>query len=294
MAYRTFSSDTFGSRLTKWVRQLLIANVAVFAILLVARLAFGVRLAEYLAFRPVDLLTRPWTPLTYMFTHEGVLHLVFNMLGLFFFGPVLEERWGSKAFLRFYLLCGFAGALLSVAFPNQAIEGASAAVFGIMVAFAVYWPDSPIYVWGVFPIKAKWLVLALVAVNLLSLPDSRSSGTAHLAHLGGAIAAFAYLKSPYAPSAFGEVYSPRKKKKPHPRPTVRRGWRDLFRRRRPEALKATPNPKPRPAPRTVPAHHRDQDDVDRILDKISEAGIESLTPEERRRLEDASRRLGTS
>lgn len=292
MAYRTFSVDPFGSRLTKWVRQILIANCAVFAILLVVRLAFQLRLAEYLAFRPVDLLVRPWTPLTYMFTHEGVLHLVFNMLGLFFFGPVLEERWGSKAFLRFFLICGFAGALLSVAFPNQAIEGASAAVFGIMVAFAVYWPDSPIYVWGIFPIKAKWLVLALVAVNLLSLPDARSSGTAHLAHLGGAIAAFAYLKSPFAPSAFGEVYSSPRKKKPQHQAT-RRGWRDLFSRRRAPALKAAPEPKAKPAPRTVQVK-RDQDDVDRILDKISEAGIESLTPEERRRLEEASRRLGTN
>ena len=287
MAYSSsYSSNPFGSMLTKWVRWLLIANCAVFLVGLVLRLTLGFDLERHLQFRPADALLQPWTLLTYMFAHGDFFHLLMNMLGLFFFGPVLEDRWGSREFLKFYLLCGLGGALLSVLFWDQAIIGASGAVFGVMVAFAMYWPDSPIYIWGIFPIKAKWLVVGLVTLNLISALNGTRSGTAHLAHLGGAFMAFGYLKSPLAPSAFGEVYggSGSRKKK-------RRGWRDLFPRRRSARLAVEP---PAPAKPRPPEVRRPLDDVDRILDKISSEGIGSLTAEERRRLEEASRRLGTN
>ena len=286
MAYTDYSSSPFGSMLTPWVRRLLIANCAVFVVGLVARLA-GIVISDYLGFRPAEVLYEPWTPITYMFVHGGFLHLLMNMLGLFFFGPVLEDRWGSKEFIKFYLLCGLGGALLSLLFWDQTIIGASGAVFGVMVAFAMYWPDSPIYIWGIFPIKAKWLVAGAVALNLISALNGTRSGTAYLAHLGGAFAAFAYLKSPLAPSAFGEVYrSPRKKK---------RGWRDLLPRRAKRLTVEPPGPAAKTPPKSRPPEvRRPLDDVDRILDKISSEGIGSLTPEERRRLEEASRRLGTN
>ena len=286
MAYTNYSSSPFGSMLTLWVRRLLIANCVVFAVGLLARLVFRFDITGFLAFRPAELLYQPWTVLTYMFTHGGFFHLLMNMLGLFFFGPVLEDRWGSREFIKFYLLCGFAGALLSVLFWDQAIIGASGAVFGVMVAFAMYWPDSPIYIWGIFPIKAKWLVAGLVTLNLVSALNGTRSGTAHLAHLGGAFAAFGYLKSPLAPSAFGEVYtSPRKRK---------RGWRDLLPTRTKKLKVEAPKPVKPSKPGTPDVVRRPLDDVDRILDKISSDGIGSLTPEERRRLEEASRRLGTN
>ena len=285
MAYSSsYSSNPFGSMLTKWVRWLLIANCAVFLIGLLLRLTVDFHIAEYLWFRPVDALARPWSIFTYMFVHGDFFHLLMNMLGLFFFGPVLEDRWGSKEFIKFYLLCGLGGALLSLFFWDQAIIGASGAVFGVMVAFAMYWPDSPIYIWGIFPIKAKWLVAGLVTLNLVSALNGTRSGTAHLAHLGGAFTAFGYLKSPLAPSAFGEVYGSRSKKKRH-------GWRELLPRRRSKKLAAEPVAPPKPRP---PEVRRPLDDVDRILDKISSEGIGSLTAEERRRLEEASRRLGTN
>src|SRR5690606_3126395 len=152
----------------------------------------------------------------------GLFHLLFNLLALFFFAPPLEERWGSRGFLRFYFIAGAGGSLLSLAFWNQSIAGASAAVYGVMVAFAMYWPDNPIYIWGIFPIKAKWLVGGLVALSLFSAVGGSASGTAHLAHLGGAIAAFVYLRSPWAPPAWGEVPRARKNGR-------RRDW-NLFRR----------------------------------------------------------------
>lgn len=289
MAYNsTFGSASFGSSLTRWVRTLLIANVAIFVATWLVGLA-GWNLEALLAFEPASILRRPWTLLTYMFAHGDFFHLLFNMLGLFFFGPVLEERWGSREFIKFYLLCGVAGALLSslLAFadPLTRIIGASAAIYGIMVAFAMYWPDTPIYIWGVFPVKAKWLVTFLVGASLFFSVSGGRSGTADLAHLGGALMAFGYLKSAWAPSAFGEVYRPSKR-------TKRSGWRELLPKRRSKTLVAHDAPRP-PAPTPRPARGKN-DDVDRILDKISAGGIESLTPEERQQLEEASRRLGTN
>lgn len=269
--------------LTQWVKRLLIANTAVF----VATLALPV-LVGYLAFVPAEVLWRPWTVLTYMFVHGGFFHLLFNMLGLFFFGPVLEERWGSREFIKFYLICGLGGALLSVLFPHQAIVGASAAVYGVMVAFALYWPESPIYIYGIFPVKAKWLVGFLVGMSLFfAVSGGGRSGVAHLAHLGGALAAFTYLKSSFAPSAWGDTYqSPARKKK-------RGGFfsgRRLFSGRR--RLTAAEPEEARPA--AAPPRVRASDDVDRILDKISSQGIAALTAEERRQLEEASRRHRTN
>jgi membrane associated rhomboid family serine protease len=191
MAYSSSGyGNPFGMAVTPWVKRLLIANLVVFLVTLALPVLEG-----YLAFRPMLVLTRPWTLVTYMFVHAGFWHLLGNMLGLFFFGGPLEERWGSREFLKFYLITGLAGALLSFVFVNAAIVGASAAVYGIMLAFALYWPDNPVYIWGIFPVKVKWLVAFLIGISVLSAVTGSQNGTAHLAHLGGAAAAFLYLKS---------------------------------------------------------------------------------------------------
>lgn len=274
MPYQSRSfNNPFGFTLTPWVKRLLIANTVLFLI----TLAFSA-LGMYLAFTPARILTQPWTPVTYMFVHASLGHLFFNMLGLFFFGPPLEERWGGPAFLKFYLIAGLGGAAGSLAFPHSPVVGASGAIFGVLVAFAMIWPDNPIYIWGIFPVKAKWLVTGYIVLNLLSLSGG-PSGVAYLAHLGGALAAFIYLKSPMAPRAWGGVPAPRKQ----------RTWDSLV-KRRPKAERAAPAKKVIPA-----ARDRDEaralDDVDRILDKISNSGLSSLTEEERRRLDEASRRF---
>lgn len=284
MAYPSYSSGSFGSfgsMLTPWVRKLLIANGVVFVFLL----AFG-GLTPYLAFTPALLLLQPWSIVTYMFVHDGFLHLFFNMLVLFFFGPVLEDRWGSREFLKFYLLCGVGAALLSFLLPGAGIVGASGAIYGLMVAFAMYWPESPIHLYGIFPIKAKWLVGGLVALSVLFALSGGQPGLAHLAHLGGALTAFLYLKSPMAPAAWGQVYSaPRRPARPN---------RPLFaRREKPETPAAAPAPAAQSGASAARERelHRSLDDVDRILDKISRGGMASLTEEERARLEEASRKF---
>lgn len=256
----------------------MIANTVVFVI----TLAFG-GLLPYLAFTPALVLSQPWTLVTYMFVHGGIFHLLFNMLGLFFFGPPLEERWGSREFVQFYLIAGLGGAVLSLVFPQQPIIGASAAIYGVLVAFAMYWPDNPIYIWGIFPVKAKWLVGFMIALSVFYTVSGGSAGIAHLAHLGGAAAAFVYLKSRWAPSPFGPT--PRKR-----RATMRK-WRVLS-----GGDDESSPPKPAASGnRRAAREARDLlDDVDKILDKISAGGLASLTAEERRRLDEASRRTRTN
>ena len=276
MAYRG-SSFSFGYGLTPWVQRLLIANTAVFVLQNIMP-----DLTYHMAFVPAAAIVRPWTIVTYMFAHGGFMHLLLNMVGLFFFGPPLEERLGSRDFLIFYFICGLGGALLSFAFAFQApIIGASAAVYGVLLAFAIFWPDVQIYIWGILPVKAKWLVGVIVAMSIINAFGGAQDGTAHFAHLGGFVAAFLYLRfAGHRRYGSGGLMSRLKGAMPKRRNnnlTVVSG-------------RSEPPPASRPAPRRRQDDERLLDDLDRVLDKISTEGISSLTAEERRLLDDASRR----
>lgn len=271
MAYR--SGMTFGYGLTPVVQRLIIINVVVFLVTFTSP-----RIASELAFVPSLILVRPWTLATYMFVHGGFMHILFNMLGLFFFGPPLEARWGSREFLKFYFICGLGGALLSFLFADHAIIGASAAVYGVGLAFAMNWPDTPIYIYGIFPIPAKILFAIIVAFSLFSAFGGRSDGVAHFAHLGGIAASFVYLKwdGRRRSSALREW----RKRAAQPRLTVASG--------KPESAgrgSAAGSVQPGSADEA-----RMLDDLDRVLDKISASGMSSLTPGERKLLDEASRR----
>jgi len=275
MAFR--SNLSFGYGLTPWVKRLLIANVAVFFAMWLIRSGtlFGL-----LAFQPAQLLYQPWTLVTYMFVHGDFWHLFFNMLALFFFGPPLEERWGSREFLKYYFICGLGGAALSFAFAwNAAIVGASAAVYGVMLAFAMNWPNAPIYIWGIFPVKAKWLVVILAGLSLMSAVGGARDGVAHFAHLGGFAAGFLYLKLEWRISQGVGRWTKKLTSRHRHRFTVIPG--DSGNVRRPPTTSSR-------------ARRREEerllDEVDRVLDKISKAGLASLSAEERRLLDEVSRR----
>ena len=260
-----------GYTLTPWVKRLLIANTAVFIGELVASNSLNLPIDDWLAFRPGAVLTHPWTLLTYMFVHGGFWHLLFNMLVLFFFGPPLEERWGSREFIKYYLICGLGGALLSFVFaPHSSIIGASAAVYGVMLAFAMNWPDVPIYIWAIFPVKAKYLVMVLAAFALFSAYTNSQDGVAHFAHLGGFAAGFLYLKLDFRGNT---AFTKLKRMISRPRLTVVSG--------------GSP---PRPSEKTRRVDTRVYDDVDKVLDKISTQGMASLTAEERKLLDEVSRK----
>lgn len=276
MAYRGGFGLGFGYGLTPWVKRLIIANVAVF---LVSELLIRNNLVQYyMAFVPGEILTRPWTLVTYMFAHGNLGHVFFNMLGLFFFGPPLEARWGSNEFLKFYFICGLGGAALSFLFAfNSPIIGASAAVYGVLLAFAMNWPDMPIYIWGIFPVQAKWLAIFFVALSLYSAFQGRADGLAHFAHLGGFAAGFLYLKLDRPGGLFAGM---KKKRDPRRRFTIVRGNSD-------------DNPAPAPARRETAPPRDDSEllgELDRVLDKISTSGLSSLSSEERKLLDEVSRK----
>ena len=265
----------FGGRLTPVVKRLLIANVAVFGLTLLVGTRF---MFDWFAFQPTRIFIRPWGVGTYMFVHGGFMHLAVNMLVLFFFGPPLESRWGSREFTKFYLICGLGGVALSYLFLPASVVGASAAVYGVMLAFAMNWPDSPIYVWGIFPVKAKWLVAFLFVVSLVSaLTDSAGGGVAHFAHLGGLAAAFLYLKSDWRPT---KVVSGLGKKSSAARRRLAIVPREEREARRDEKKRG----------RSMEEEKALYDQVDAVLDKISAEGMSALSPEELKLLDQMSRK----
>lgn len=191
--------------LTPWVRRLLAANVAIHLVGLLPGMrgellgGAGAGLLDWFVFVPSALLERPWSFVTYAFLHADFWHLAFNMIGLFFFGPRLEERLGSRRFLALYLLAATGGAVFH--FASQLLEGgapvigASGSVYGVLVSFAMFWPRARIYLWAILPVQAWLLATVLVFASLYSgLTAGYGSTTAHLAHFGGVVFAFAYVK----------------------------------------------------------------------------------------------------
>jgi len=265
--------------LTPMVKRLLIANTVVFAV----TLAVGPRfMVEWFAFQPAQVVLRPWGPLTYMFLHGDFGHLAINMLVLFFFGPPLEARWGEKEFLRFYLVCGLGGVALSFIFLPASIIGASAATYGVMLAFAMNWPDVPIYVFGIFPVKAKYLVGFMALSTLLSAVGSAQggSGIAHFAHLGGLVAGFLYLKADWRT---GKALSGLQR-------AARRRSLAIVPRDEAEEEHSGEGPRRQQAPEDIGLY----DKVDSVLDKISAEGMSSLTPAELKLLDEVSKRHRTN
>jgi membrane associated rhomboid family serine protease len=263
-----------GSMLTPWVKRLLIANVVVFFLTAV----IGEDLVfEWFAFQPGEIILRPWGPITYMFLHGDLWHLLSNMLVLFFFGPPLEGRWGSREFLRFYFVCGVGGVALSFLFQPDWVVGASAAMFGLMLAFAMSWPTAPIYVWGIFPVQARYLVGFLFVITLLSAAQGAAgSSVAHFAHLGGFLSGFLYLKADWRPG--------RRASKEAPRSTPRRRRLAIVPR------DENGNEHPGVQGRRIREDAALYDRVDAVLDKISAKGMSSLTPDELRLLDEVSKR----
>jgi len=253
--------------MTPWVRRLLIANVAVFV---AAPPPLGVLglipegLAELLILVPARAPARPWTVITYQFVHAGFLHLLFNMIGLFFFGPRLEARVGSGHFFALYLVSGAFGALLSVLTPNVAIVGASGAVFGVLLGFARYWPRERILIYGIFPVEARILVIFLAAASIWG-GVSGGGNVAHFAHLGGFVGGWSYLK-------LLERNSPARKfrQKVEAGAPSRPGARDLKRWEEVDRERL---------------HPLNREEYDRVLDKARALGPPSLTFQERAFLE---------
>src|SRR5260370_21390180 len=176
----TAGQERWQDMVTQGVRGLLIANVGMYVITTTFP---GVLTALVLV--PALIPERPWSVVTYMFLHAGVWHLLFNMLALYFFGPRVEARLGSRQFLLLYFISGLVGALTCLLTPSAAILGASAAIFGVMFGYARYWPRDLVLVWGVLPIHARWSVVGMATLSCLPGFGGAQSGGGHFAHLGG-------------------------------------------------------------------------------------------------------------
>ena len=163
-------------------------------------------LVQVFGLRPSDVVLRGrvWQVVTYMFLHGNIGHILFNMLALWMFGTELERTWGTRAFLRYYFIVGMAAAistiLVSSTLPFAARTfdtttiGASGAVYGLLLAYGVMFPNRPILMYFVFPIPAKYFVMILGAIALLMSVSDSGGGVAHVTHLGGLVAGYLLLR----------------------------------------------------------------------------------------------------
>jgi len=176
--------------MTTWVKRLLIANIAMYFVSQAVPMVYSLMVL----YAP-QVVIRPWSLVTYMFLHGSLGHLFFNMIGLYFFGPRLETRLGARAFLWLYFISGIGGALFQAVFSTAApMVGASGAIFGLLAAYAYFWPREKILVMLVIPMEI-WLAVTLyIGYSLYAGMGNVAGGIAHFAHLGGAAVGFAFLK----------------------------------------------------------------------------------------------------
>ncbi|MFQ5824296.1 MAG: rhomboid family intramembrane serine protease [bacterium] len=251
----------FGGGITKAIKYLLIINFLVFIF------QQFIPLIDWFGMKPNLVLSKfhIWQLVTYMFLHGGIWHLVINMFILWMFGCEVERTLGTREFLKYYFICGIGAGILHLLVNFNSpipVVGASGAIFGVMVAFAVLFPERVItlLLFLVLPvqIKAKYLVMALAGIQLL-YGIFGSDGVAYFAHLGGMAVGYAYLKLDWRLEYIGTLI-----------------------RRRQKSRRAIQNLKKQQA------MQRMRERVDEILDKINEVGYDNLSEDEKKILKEAS------
>jgi rhomboid family protein len=267
------------SRLTPWVGRIMLANAAVFVLL--STVLTAPVFTQTLQFTTGGASQRPWTFLSYMFVHDGLLQLVANLLLLFVFGPPVERRVGGPSFVFYYLYCGVGSAAFALGLgsfmPLPPLLGSSGAVLGIALAFAFAWPDADSALTPV-PLRIRARVLVgMLATGELVLALWPGGAAGNLGFLGGLVAGYFFLR---LQSLAGE------RRLKEPRSVIRRPVMAPIPVR--QGGTAT---EVRPALiRPEPAAEDPSLEVDRVLDKISAFGIQSLTADERRFLDEVAER----
>ena len=233
------------------------------------------------------LITRPWTIITYMFLHEGFFHILFNMLWLFWLGKILHEYLGNKKLISTYVLGGISGGLLYIiafnVFPvfHEMTEysfalGASAGVLAIVIATATLLPDYPIRLLFLGAIKLKYIAIFSIVIDVISIGKGNSGG--HIAHLGGAIFGFIYIKQLQKGNDLATRFN-----------KIMDSLSSIFSGK--SNLKVSHKSAPKTASSTASKNSTpNQDAIDAILDKIAKSGYDSLSKEEKDILFRASNR----
>ncbi len=262
---RSFSHEPINFKnLPAGIKTLVVANAAVF----VLRLIVGRPFDELFGLVPRQVLHDRWIwqIFTYLFVHDGILHLLFNLFALWMFGMPVEAQWGTRDFLKYYFLCGIGAALLTLGLSPHStlpVVGASGSVYGLLVAFAMLYPDAVIYLYFLIPISARNMAILFAVIEFFAGVSHSTPMVARFAHLGGMATGYVYIrwwweiKIKLKAWAGGFI-----EKAPAVRPPSRRRAAES------EAASAR-------APEEM------MEEVDRILDKILSSGLESLTEEER-------------
>jgi membrane associated rhomboid family serine protease len=285
-------------RMTRAVQWLLALNIGVYFLQLTLFAPDSVYSA--LALDPARFPSSWWTALTYMFVHAWLAHLAFNMFTLWMFGPRLEQVWGTRSFVQFYLWCGLGGAIAHLIFAqHSAVIGASGAISGVLVAYALRWPDEEVYLFGVIPMKSRWLIAAMIGMNII-FALSPGSGIDWTAHVGGMAFGWIFLKLSSLGgltrvkgwvSAAPEESEDMPRAVPRNRSPMRdqaRGVDEVVARSNAVVLRES-KPLQHVPKQESPKEYAAR--VNRVLDKISQQGIDSLSRDERRLLEEMSRKL---
>jgi len=284
------------------IKSLLIINGVVFFLqLLMNTLTFNGYPAWYIlnrwfALNPIsgiDPGSQPfnfqvWQLITYQFMHGGFSHILFNMFALWMFGMEIENLWGARKFLYYYLLAGI-GAGLCHLFVSPLLGsgaaftiGASGAIFGVMIAFAMLFPNRYIFIYFFIPIKAKYLITILIVMEFM-LVDSAGSNVAHLAHLGGALTGFIFLMLDKNTSiAFKDLFKRSSYRATKPFNPFG-GISDKFKKKEQNIQDAKFH--------EIEEDEVSQEDIDKILDKISQSGYQNLTEKEKKVLFKASKKM---
>ncbi len=279
--------------------QIILVNVIVFLTLLIAHVVLKlskmdgyyelvVNQLELPASLP-ELAQRPWTLLTYFFTHEDPFHILFNMLFLYWFGRLVDEYLGNRRVVNLYLLGGIVGGIAYVAIYNlvpyfhervagSVMIGASGAAFAVVFGAATLLPNYSFHLLFFGPVRIKYIALFYLILSFAQSTGSNAGG--NIAHLGGALLGFIFIKQLQRGSDLGKPLDGlttfvRNLFKPKPRPSMKVTYRSQTKT---TYTSMTPDGFP------------DDDEVDAILDKISKSGYESLTREEKQKLFKASQR----
>lgn len=256
--YRQYRRPPWGQSFNNTiVGKLIIANVVAF----ILQLLFHPHVNTIFALQPRAVVhdLYVWKLVTYMFLHGSVWHLLFNMIVLFFFGSALEMVWGARRFLQYYFACGVGAGLLHMAISyNAPVIGASGAVYALLMAYAIMYPNQYVLLMFALPVKVKYLVIGLAVFDLL-MGMQGGDGIAHFAHLGGAITGLFFFRGQIRRKIETSL-GPKKK------------WKVYVQDR-----------KERQA-------DNEAANIDSILDKISAKGYENLTTTEKRILENYSRK----
>ena len=252
---------------TKAIRILISINVLLFLFRYISIERYD--LAQIFGLSSNDVWPMIWQPVTYMFIHGDFFHLFMNMFVLWMFGSEMESIWGSRGFLKYYFITGIGSGLiwllLNISNPFSVLIGASGAIYGVLLAYGLMFPNRKVLIYFLFPIKVKYFVLLLGVIAFISSIGDTGSNISHLTHLSGMLIGFIYLKSPINMpkvlllfnSILAEIQYKREEKKQAKYLNTKRH-------------------------------------IDRLLDKINEVGYDGLDENERRDLYNHSRNLGDS